>query len=347
MNKSPLTKKQIVNLFKKQKIVIFNSEKVNLENSDDRFLYENIKSKINLPPFNNSAVDGYAILKTDLKTKKVFFCNRRIAAGDNKNIKVKPGEAVRIFTGAKMPSNSSTVVMQENTYKKGNKIHLIKIPKFGDNHRLKGEDIKKNQKILEKGSKLNQQNINLIAATGISKIKVFKKIKIGFFTSGNELRKPTKNLKNSEINNSNYYSLNNSINIALNVNIEKWLSGIDLINVGIDHSSSSNNLNMCNNTTDNQVFQAINPTSINYSNKVIDITTDYNISYAPTINYKLDRNHDFNLKILNSVGQLMLEAENIGFEGNYFIRKELKSGNYFAVFYNSHYKYNHKFTVTR
>ena len=91
-----------------------------------------------------------------------------------------------------MPSNSSTMVMK-NTYKKGNKIYLIKIPKFGDNYRLKGED-KKKQKIL-KGSKLNQQNINLIAATGISKIKVFKKIKIGFFTSGNELRKPTKNLK--------------------------------------------------------------------------------------------------------------------------------------------------------
>ena len=73
MNKSPLTKKQIVNLFKKQKIVIFNSEKVNLENSEDRFLYENIKSKINLPPFNNSAVDGYAILKVDLKVNSVQF----------------------------------------------------------------------------------------------------------------------------------------------------------------------------------------------------------------------------------------------------------------------------------
>ena len=154
-------------------------------------------------------------------------------------------------------------------------------------------------------------------------------------------------LQNVDYLDGTYESLNNSINIALNVNIEKWLSGIDLINVGIDHSSSSNNLNMCNNTIDNQVFQAINPTSINYSNKIIDITTDYNISYAPTINYKLDRNHDFNLKILNSVGQLMLEAENIGFEGNYFIRKELKSGNYFAVFYNSQYKYDHKFTVTR
>ena len=56
--------------------------------------------------------------KNRFKNPKKFFCNRRIAAGDNKNIKVKPGEAVRIFTGAKMPTNSSTIVMQENTYKK-------------------------------------------------------------------------------------------------------------------------------------------------------------------------------------------------------------------------------------
>ena len=83
----------------------------------------------------------------------------------------------------------------------------MKTPRFGDNYRLKGEDIKKSQKILSKGSKINKQNINLIAASGIRKIKVFKKIKIGFFTSGNELRKPSKSLKNSEINNSNFYAL--------------------------------------------------------------------------------------------------------------------------------------------
>jgi hypothetical protein len=104
---------------------------------------------------------------------------------------------------------------------------------------------------------------------------------------------------------------------------------------------------MCNNTTVNQVFQAINPTSINYSNKVIDITTDYNISYAPTINYKLNNNLDFNLKIFNSIGQLVLKTDNVGFEGNFFIRKELKNGNYFAVFYNDQFNYKHKFTVIR
>ena len=176
--------------------------------SDGRILAEDLKSQLNLPPFNNSAVDGYAIIKKDLKNKKSFFCSRRVAAGDNKNILIKSGEAVRVFTGAKMPSNSSTVIMQENVEKKGRKIILLKTPTLGDNYRLKGEDIKKNRKILPKGARINQQNINLIAAAGIRKIKVYKKINIGFFTSGNELRKPTIKLKNSDINNSNYYALN-------------------------------------------------------------------------------------------------------------------------------------------
>ena len=98
--------------------------------------------------------------------------------------------------------------MQENTLIDKDKIKILKFPNLGENYRLKGEDIRKNQKILSKGSKINHQNINLIAASGIRKVKVFKKIKIGFFTSGDELRKPTENLKNSEINNSNYFALN-------------------------------------------------------------------------------------------------------------------------------------------
>ena len=209
MNNFPLTKKKIINIFKRQKKVIIKSEVVNLKDARDRILFEDLRSKINLPPFNNSAVDGYALLEKDLKTKKNYYCKRRIAAGDKKNIKIRSGEAIRVFTGARMPSNSSTIIMQENTQLVKNGIQLLKTPNVGDNYRLKGEDIKKNQKILNKGTKINHQNINLIAAAGITKIRVFKKIKVGFFTSGNELRKPTKYLKNSEINNSNFYALNN------------------------------------------------------------------------------------------------------------------------------------------
>ena len=208
MNKLPLTKKQIIDFFKKQKPIIVKPELVDLQNSRGRFLFEDLKSKVNLPPFNNSAVDGFALLKKDLNKKQLFYNDRRIAAGDNKNIKIKSGEAVRVFTGAKMPSNSSTIVMQENTLIYEDRINILKIPSFGENYRIKGEDIKKNKKILSKGSKINRQNINLIAASGIRKVKVFKKIKIGFFTSGDELRKPTNNLKNSQINNSNFFALN-------------------------------------------------------------------------------------------------------------------------------------------
>ncbi len=208
MNKFPLTKKEIIAYFNKQKKLISSSEIIDLSNSNGRILAEDLISQINLPPFNNSAVDGYALIKKDLNLKKIFTCTRRVAAGDNKKIIIKPGEAVRVFTGARMPSNSSTVVMQENVIIEGKNIRLLKTPLFGENYRLKGEDIKKNKKILLKGTKINQQNLNLIAAAGIRKIKVYKKIKIGFFTSGNELRRPTKRLKNSEINNSNYYALN-------------------------------------------------------------------------------------------------------------------------------------------
>tara|TARA_B100001029_G_scaffold172328_1_gene169991 strand:- start:229 stop:1443 length:1215 start_codon:yes stop_codon:yes gene_type:complete len=208
MNRFPLTKKEIIDFFNKQKKLISSSEIIDLRYSNGRILAQDLKSQINLPPFNNSAVDGYAIIKKDLNLKKIFTCTRRVAAGDNKKIIIKSGEAVRVFTGARMPSNSSTVVMQENVMMDGNKIRILKTPLFGDNYRLKGEDIKKNKKILLKGTAINQQNLNLIAAAGIRKIKVYKKINIGFFTNGNELRRPTNKLKNAEINNSNYYALN-------------------------------------------------------------------------------------------------------------------------------------------
>ena len=144
-----------------------------------------------------------------------------------------------------------------------------------------------------------------------------------------------------------YNQNNNTINLILDVNINSWLSGIDLINAGIDHSGSANNLLMCNNTTTNQVFQPSNLTSLSDKIEIIDITTDYNFKYAPTINYSLNKNSEFNLKIINSNGLLVLESDNVGFEGNYFVRKELQSGFYFAIFYNQTHSYKHKFIVTR
>ena len=212
MNKKPFYLKQILNFINRRSSVINKKEIVNLLDAEDKILAENIYSKISLPPFKNSAVDGYALLKQDLNKTPKNINNIRVAAGDTANHKIKGGEVIRIFTGAKMPSNSTTVVMQENIEIIDNKLFLIKIPIYGDNCRHKGEDISKGSLVLKKGTKIDTKNLNLIAAIGYSKIKVYVKIKIGFYTSGNELVEPTTKLKNSKINNSNYYLLNSLLN---------------------------------------------------------------------------------------------------------------------------------------
>jgi len=212
MNKRPLFFKQIINFIKRRSSVISKTEIINLLNAEDKILAENIYSKINLPPFKNAAVDGYALLKKDLNKSQKKINKNRVAAGDKTSHKMKAGEVMRIFTGAKMPWNSNTVVMQENTKIIANKLSLMKVPSYGENCRYKGEDISKRSLVLKRGTKIDTKNLNLIAAIGYNKVKVYSKIRIGFYTSGNELVKPTTKLKNSNINNSNYYLLNSLLN---------------------------------------------------------------------------------------------------------------------------------------
>ena len=235
MNKKPLYLKQIISFVKKQSILVKQIELINLLNAEDKILAENIYSKINLPPFKNSAVDGYAILKYDLNNSQKIISKTRIAAGDSKEVKINKGEVVRIFTGAKMPLNSNTVVMQENTKLENNKLKLLKIPNFGENCRNKGEDISKGKLILKKGSKIDVKNLNLIAAIGYNKVKVYSKIKVGFFTSGNELVKPTTKLTKSKINNSNFFLLNSLLN-------KNYISKRFLGNLSDNYKKVENNL---------------------------------------------------------------------------------------------------------
>ena len=213
MNKIPLKKIKIFSLLKKLKKINLGKENLLLENSLGRFLAQDLRSKINLPPFKNSAVDGYAIIKVDIsKKKKNFICKQRVVAGSKTTQNLLSGEAARIFTGAQMPPNSSTVIMQENVILNKDYITIKKTPSFGENCRLAGEDIKRGKKILFEGQKINENNINLIAAIGKKNIFVKKKINIGYFTSGNELIQPTEKLKDSQINNSNYFSLKALLN---------------------------------------------------------------------------------------------------------------------------------------
>ncbi len=217
MNEYPLTKTEIFDLLKKVSVKNLESEKVELSIAEGRILSRDIISTINLPPFNNSAVDGYAVHNENLNSAKRLKCIQRIIAGDKSETSLKIDEVARIFTGSRMPQNSTTVVMQENVVINDNYIIMSKLPQQGENCRLTGEDITKTDKILQSGDKINASNLNLIAAIGKNYVEVKKKLKVGYFTSGNELIEPSEILKNAEINNSNRYSLysllkNNYIN---------------------------------------------------------------------------------------------------------------------------------------
>ena len=212
-NKKPLIKRQIINLLKKLKFKNKKFEKIKLINSQDRYLSNSIKSKINLPPFKNSAVDGYAIRDRDLNMFNIYKIKYRLAAGNQKNeIFLLKGECARIFTGARMPLNSRSVVMQEDVKVYGKEIKIRKKINLGQNCRFAGEDIFKGNIVLQKGQKIQSKNISLIAAIGKKQISVSKKLNVGYFTSGNELLNPTENLKGSAINNSNKYILHIFLN---------------------------------------------------------------------------------------------------------------------------------------
>ena len=151
MNKHPLTKNEVFNLLTEISIESLGSEKIELFEAEGRILSSDIISSINLPPFNNSAVDGYAIHNDNLRDSMKLKCTKRVAAGDQAEIFLKTNEVVRIFTGARMPINSNTVIMQENVIVDGDYISMNKIPQLGENCRLTGEDVSQGDKILQCG----------------------------------------------------------------------------------------------------------------------------------------------------------------------------------------------------
>ncbi len=210
-NKKRISLEKAVSILEKRIKCIKKTQKIKLDQSLGRILSKDIFSKLNVPPFDNTAVDGYAFKYSDLNKNKetTLKLNGRIAAGQNFNKKIKKGEVARIFTGAKVPEGTDTVIMQEDCNVNG--IEIILKPGIfkGANIRKKGEDIKSKKKILTKGSKLKAQDIALIASIGIKEIEVYEKLKVGIFTTGNELFEPGNKISKNGIYDSNRYCLKN------------------------------------------------------------------------------------------------------------------------------------------
>ena len=210
-NEKRISLEKAVAILEKRIKCIKKTQKIKLDQALGRILSKDIVSKLNVPPFNNTAVDGYAFKYSHLNKKKetALKLAGRITAGQNFNKKIKTGEIARIFTGAKVPEGADTVIMQEDCYTTDNQIVLKPGIFKGANIRKKGEDIRYGKKIISKGSKLKAQDIALIASVGIKEIGVFEKLTVGIFTTGNELYEPGTKTSNSGIYDSNRYCLKN------------------------------------------------------------------------------------------------------------------------------------------
>lgn len=192
-----------------EKIILLDSMELALSKSLNYVLAENVYSKIDMPPFNQSAMDGYAVCQHQSNTYSLIG---EIQAGDNYSTALKPGEAIRIFTGASVPVGTSFVAQQELVSRlDGNNIELQKPFNENQNIRLKAEQIKEGELALEKGSVLNPSAIGFLATLGIEKVIVFKKPSIGILVTGNELVSPDKNLLPGQIYESNSIMLKNAL----------------------------------------------------------------------------------------------------------------------------------------
>lgn len=184
-------------------------EKVSLIDAMNRITAEPIISPINVPSFDNSAMDGYVVRRFDIEKSKVLPLAGTIFAGDDiSNLNWPKGTCLRIMTGAPVPNDADAVVMQEQTEITNSGILFLKDIKEGNNIRHIGEDVKKNGEVFAKGKRLTIPTLSTLATLGLGQLSVFKKLKVALFSTGNELTPVGQPLSNtSAIYDSNSFTL--------------------------------------------------------------------------------------------------------------------------------------------
>ena len=157
-----------------------------------RVIARDVIAPIDLPPFDNSAVDGYAVRHQDLdqKSETRLAVVERITAGRAAEHALAAGEATRIFTGAPMPAGADTVFMQEDVRVDGAAVIVPAGLKRGANRRLAGEDVRASAVVLPAGRRLNAQNVALAAAVGLTELPARRRIKVAVFSTGDEIVEP-------------------------------------------------------------------------------------------------------------------------------------------------------------
>lgn len=172
-----------------------------------RVLAQALRSEMNVPAYDNSAMDGYAINTQDLASAQSRLpLSQTIAAGHPGQPLVR-GTVARIYTGAPLPFGADAVVMQENTQIEDNIIVINENPQPGQNIRRMGHDIAISTQVLPKGHRLQAQDQGLLASLGISRVKIFKPLTIAILNTGDEVVAPGTPLQAGQLYDSNSYTL--------------------------------------------------------------------------------------------------------------------------------------------
>lgn len=189
---------------------VVGTERVSIADADGRVLAGSVIAPINLPVFENSAVDGYAVAHADLgpSAPTLLPVAGRVTAGQAADSKAAPRTAVRIFTGAPMPAGTDTVFMQEDVrVLEDGRVELPPGLARGANCRAKGEDISRGEEALAAGRRLEPRDIALVAALGLPHLEVRRRPRVAVFSTGDEIYEPGSPLAPAAIYDSNRYAL--------------------------------------------------------------------------------------------------------------------------------------------